>query len=83
MALSSTQFSISEGDLGSLSELSVCVHLTNVQDGLKRDVVILLDTVADTAGIALICSTARARDIPCTYNPQCQVKHNRQQQISK
>ena len=51
VALSSTQLSISEGSLGSLSESSVCVHLTNVQDGLKRDVVVLLDTIADTAGI--------------------------------
>ena len=44
-----TELSLMEGNQG-LSEVNVCARLTATLDGLERGVVLLLNTVADTAG---------------------------------
>ena len=41
--------SVTEGDNGEATQASVCVLLTDVQDGLERDVELRLNTVDGTA----------------------------------
>ena len=47
--LDTTQQTANEGNSG-VSEFSVCVTLTDVQGGLERDVILLLNTIEGTAG---------------------------------
>ena len=49
MALDDAELSMMEGNTG-FTSVSVCAHLTDVRSGLRRDVVLLLNTSQDTAG---------------------------------
>ena len=44
------EVSIPEGDDGVISAVSICARLTDVQGGLERSVVLLLNSADDTAG---------------------------------
>ena len=47
--LSDLEVSVSEGNQG-FTNVNICARLTDVQEGLERDVVLLLNSVDDTAG---------------------------------
>ncbi len=57
MQLRSTVATVNEMDSGDTSLISVCVDLTDVQGGLQRDVVLILDTAEGTASgiLAQLC----------------------------
>ncbi len=62
----SSDVAVMEVDGGATSSVSVCVELVDTDDGLLRDVVLLLNTVDETAA-GTQCTTSRLRNTLCNY----------------
>ena len=50
ISLETTSVSVGEGDEGMTTAVEICVKLSDVMEGLERDVVVNLNTVEGTAG---------------------------------
>ena len=81
VSLTSSQLSVSEGNNGT-TPLDLCVHLTDIQGGLDRDVALSLSTTTSSAGesytacnstyselymLAIVCQLYCTHTIVCTY----------------
>ena len=66
--MQSISVSVTEGDNGETTQASVCVLLTDVQDGLDRDVELRLNTVNGTASGIVVCSMFVPVFRKCIYN---------------
>ncbi len=63
----SSDVAVVEMDSGATSSVSVCVELNDTDDGLLRDVVLLLNTVDETATGTQYNIVSRVRNTLCNY----------------